>query len=400
MKFKYKAIKEGKVVNNQIEAENQDAVLRYLKTSEYFPVTISRLDSPGGSFLDFLFNRISFTDVVDLTRQLAIMLNAGLTLVDAIDILKKQTTKSSVSNLLESIDKEIKGGGNFSKALTSYPQYFSGLYVSLVKSGEASGKLAEVLHKLSDNLEKERTFRSKLKGALIYPFIIIVAMFAVGFIMMTFVIPKLLELYKNFDAKLPLSTQILITTSNFFSSYWIIILIVVIGGVIALNKYLQTTAGKYFKDSLMLRLPVVKNVIKMSALVDATRTFAILIGSGVSMLDGLNIIIETSTNIIYKNAFKIIKQQIEKGSSLGSAMKQAELFPPILVQMTMVGEQTGHLDETLDRVSKYFESESELAIKAMTTLIEPTILIFLGVGVGFLVFAIITPIYTLTSSVK
>ena len=119
MKFKYKAIKEGKVVNNQIEAENQDAVLRYLKTSEYFPVTISRLDSPGGSFLDFLFNRISFTDVVDLTRQLAIMLNAGLTLVDAIDILKKQTTKSSVSNLLESIDKEIKGGGNFSKALTS-----------------------------------------------------------------------------------------------------------------------------------------------------------------------------------------------------------------------------------------------------------------------------------------
>ncbi len=400
MQFKYKAVKEGKVVNANLNAESQDAVLRFLKTNNYFPVSIHRSDSVGAGFLDFLFNRVSFTDVVDITRQLAIMLNAGLTLIDSIDILKKQVTKSSVLSVLDSIDKEIRGGSTFSKALALYPQYFSGLYISLVKSGEASGKLAEILLKLSDNLEKERTFRAKLRGALIYPAIIIVAMFAVGFIMMTFVIPKLLELYKNFGAKLPVSTQILIFVSSFFQNFWYLILIFVFGGVFLVSRYLKTPSGKYLKDSLALRLPILKNVIKMAALVDATRTFSILISSGVSMLDGLNIIIDTSTNIIFKNAFITIKRQVEKGSSLGASMKQTEIFPPILVQMTLVGEQTGHLDETLERVSKYFETESELAIKALTTLIEPTILVFLGVGVGFLVFAIITPIYSLTSTIK
>lgn len=400
MLFKYKAVKEGKVVVAQIQAENQDAVLRFLKTSDYFPVSISRLDSPASSLLGFLINRISFTDVVDFTRQLAIMLNAGLTLIDALDILKKQTTKQSLLNVLENIDKEIKGGSNFSTALAVYPQYFSGLYIALVKSGEASGKLAEILLKLAENLEKERTFRAKLKGALIYPAVIIAGMLVVAFIMITFVVPKLLELYKDFGAQLPLSTKILLGVSSVFSKFWLFIIGGVIGAGILISKYLKTTPGRFFIDSLVLRVPVLGNVIKMSVLVDTTRTLSILISSGVSILDGLNIIVETSTNIIYQKAFETIEKQVEKGVSLGNAMKQAEIFPPILVQMTLVGEQTGHLDETLGRVSSYFEVESELAIKAMTTLIEPMILVVLGIGVGFLVFSIITPIYNLTSSFK
>jgi len=239
-----------------------------------------------------------------------------------------------------------------------------------------------------------RDLKLGLSTASIIAFII-AGMITVAFIMLTFVVPKLLELYQDFGAQLPLSTRILLFISNFFTKFWFILIIIFVVGITLLLKYLKTTNGKIYFDSFLLRLPVVGNVIKMAALVDATRTLSILVSSGVSLLEGLNIVVNTSSNIVYKRAFEKITKQVEKGISLGTAMKQIEIFPPILVQMTLVGEQTGHLDETLFRVSRYFENDSELAIKAMTTLIEPTILVILGVGVGFLVFAVITPIYTI-----
>ena len=281
-----------------------------------------------------------------------------------------------------------------------YPQYFPRLYISLVKSGEASGKLSDILLRLSDNLEKERTFRGKLRGALIYPTFIIGGIIIVAFIMMTFVVPKLLELYKEFDIELPFSTRMLLLVSTFFNKFWPILLVGITFLLAFLYKYFKTKTGKLFIDSLLLKLPIIGNVVRMATLVDSTRTLSILVSSGVSLMEALSIIIDSSPNIVYKRAFENIRKQVEKGTSLGMAMKQSEIFPPILVQMTLVGEETGHLDNTLFRVSRYFEIDSELAIKAMTTLIEPMILVVLGVGVGFLVFSIITPIYSLTSSFK
>ncbi len=400
MLFKYKAIKDGKYVVDRIQADSQDAVLRFLKTSDYFPVSIWRADVWAPSLVSIFLKRISFNDIVDLTRQLAIMLDAGLTIIDSLDILKKQVSKPALFNLLDNLDKEIKSGRNFSSALSLYPQYFSSLYISLVRSGEASGKLSEILLRLSDNLEKTRTFRGKLKSTLIYPAFIIMGMFVVAFIMLTFVVPRLLELYKEFGAELPFATKLLLFISSIFTKYWIYLIIGIFTGVSLLVRYFKTVSGRFYIDSLLLNLPVIGNVFKMAALVDSTRTLSILVSSGVSLLESLSIVINTSTNIVYKIAFEKIKKQVEKGMSLGSAMKHAEIFPPILVQMTLVGEQTGHMDDTLLRVSKYFELDSELAIKSMTTLIEPLILLVLGLGVGFLVFAIITPIYSLTSSLK
>jgi type II secretory pathway component PulF len=234
---------------------------------------------------------------------------------------------------------------------------------------------------------------------MIYPALIVVAMFAAGFIMMTFVVPQLLKLFKDLNADLPIQTQILIGVSSFFATFWWLILIVIFGGTFLFKKYISTPAGKYTMDATMLKIPVIDNVIKMSTLVDSTRTLAVLISSGVSILDGLRIIIDTTTNSIYKKAFKNILVQVERGTSLGQAMINEEVFPPILVQMTLVGEQTGHLDETLGRVSTYFQLESETAIKALTTLIEPTILVVLGVGVGFLVMSIIAPLYSIGNAI-
>jgi type IV pilus assembly protein PilC len=400
MKYIYKINDKNKIIKGNIEAENEAKVVEYLKSKDLLIIEIKKQESTFLQLFRPYFVNVSFTDIVNLTRQLAIMLNAGLTIVDSFDILKKQSTKPGLLKLIYQIDEDIKAGNSLSTAFKKNKQLFSNLYISLIKAGEASGKLDQILLKLAENLEKQREFQGKIKGALIYPAIVIISMFAVMFIMITFVIPQLLNLYKDFNIALPFTTQILILISSFFQKFWPIILAAFFCLSILFRKYITTKHGKRLFDSWLLNLPVIKNVIKMSALVDTTRTFAILISAGVSILDSLDIVIETSSNIIYQEAFQRIYRKIEKGESLGRSLEEEEIFPPILVQMTAVGEQTGHLDETLMRISKYFEMESELAVKAMTTLIEPAILLFLGVGVGFLVISVITPIYNLTSSFK
>ncbi len=400
MFFQYKALKDGKTIVKKIEATSSDEVIDYLQKNGYFPVSVEKVKKLNLSFLDTLTQQVNFNDIVNFTRQVAIMLNAGLTLIDSLEILKKQTTKLPLRKMIEAIDEKIKGGSSFSVALKDYKNNFSNLYISLVRSGEASGKLGEILLRLADNLEKEREFKSKLKGALVYPMIVVIGMFVVMFIMVTFVLPKLLGLYKDFNVELPLSTKILIGISNFSTKFWPLVLVLIVVGFYFAKKYLATKAGKKSFDQFLLKLPVFGHIISISALVESTRTLAILIAAGISILDALSIVVDSTDNSIYQQAFLTVSQKVEKGQSMGMALEQEGIFPPILVQMSLVGEQTGNLDDTLLRLSKYFEMESEMATKTMTTLIEPLILVFLGAGVGFLVMSVITPIYNLTSSFK
>lgn len=399
MFFKYKALQGSKIIERKIEASSSAEVVDYLQKNGYFPIAVSEIKEKKSIFSIF-DNTVLFNDIVDFTRQIAIMLNAGLTIIDSLEILRKQVKKSGMKKIIISIDNDIKAGNSFSSALKKFPNNFSGLYIALVRSGEASGKLGEILLRLADNLEKEREFKSRLKGALIYPAIILVGMFIVMFIMITFVIPKLLNLYKDFNVTLPLTTQILIAISSFSVRFWPFIIVAIFAGTYFLKKYFQTKIGKTNLDIFMLKLPVIGRVVSISALVDSTRTLAILVGAGISILDALAIVVDTAENMVYKKAFERVSQKIEKGQSLGVSLEQEGIFPPILVQMSQVGEQTGNLDDTLFRLSKYFETESEIAIKSMTTLIEPAILVILGFGVGFLVMSVITPIYNLTSSFK
>ena len=400
MFFQYKALKDGKTIVKKIESASSEAVINYLQRNGYFPISVEKVKELNSSFLDTLTQQVNFNDIVNFTRQVAIMLNAGLTLIDSLEILKKQTTKFPLRKMIEAIDSKIKGGSSFSIALKDYKSNFSNLYIALVKSGEASGKLGEILLRLADNLEKEREFKSKLTGALVYPIIVVIGMFVVMFIMVTFVLPKLLNLYKDFNVELPLSTQILIGISNFSTRFWPFVLVLIVVGFYFAKKYLRTKAGKKSFDQFALKLPVFGHIISISALVESTRTLAILIAAGISILDALSIVVDSTDNSVFQQAFLTVSQKVEKGQSMGVALEQEGIFPPILVQMSLVGEQTGNLDDTLLRLSKYFEMESEMATKTMTTLIEPLILIFLGGGVGFLVMSVITPIYNLTSSFK
>jgi len=400
MLYKYFAIQGDKKMSGEMEAGSPKEINEYLKKSGYFPIEIEEKKESSLANLSSKFQQVAFQDIVYMTRQFSIMLDAGLTLIDSIEIIKKQTSKPALKNMLIDIDKALRDGKTFSQGLSRYPKQFSHFYIALVKSGEASGKLDEILSKLAENLESQREFRQKIKNAMIYPVIIITAMFSMMFVMFAFVMPQLLSLYDSFQVELPASTRVIMKVSKFMEANWMFILIGIITTIGALLKFKSSKKGTELFDKYILKVPLLGAITKTSALVDATRTLAILIASGVPILDGLVIVIDVNSNTLFKAAFKMIKEKVEKGMSIGTAMSNEPLFPESLIQMAIVGEQTGHLDVTLLKLSEYYQTESEMAVKGLLSMMEPMILIVLGISVGFLVMSIISPIFSLTNSLQ
>lgn len=340
---------------------------------------------------------VSFNDVVYFTRQLSTMITAGLTLVEALGVLQQQINKPGLRKLINQLEDDVRGGKSFAEVIAKHSQIFPPVYLSLIKTGEASGKLDVILGRLADNLEKNRDFRSKIRGVLIYPTIVVTGMVVVTVIVMTVVVPRLTSLYKEFGAALPLPTQILIAVSNFMIHSWFIMLIVsIVTGVLFL-KWKQTPGGKHILASLSISLPIFGPLIQKATLVEITRTLAILIDSGVPILTSLEIAQNATGNILYKEAFIESGRKVEKGFPFSNPIIENKLFPPILGQMIAVGEQTGKLGDSLFKLSRYFETEADSAVRSLTTMIEPLIMVVLGLGVGFLVMAVLLPIYSLTS---
>lgn len=402
MQFDYQVIdRKNKRAKGTIEAGSKKEAISILKDKGTFIVKLTQKKNLLSSIERLnqkKRGKLNFTALVDFTRQMGIMINAGLSLVDSLSIITEQTTDNNQRMVVLRIAESIKSGSALSTSLSEMPESFPNYYVSLIKAGESSGKLDDVFLRLAENLEKSREFKGKVTGALIYPLLIIVAIVVVAFIMMAFVLPQLLELYENFDVELPSSTKFIIALSNFMAKFWPLIIAAVFGLSLLIRTILKKPASRKVLDRYLIRLPVFGKIIQQSILVETTRTLSILIKSGVPLLEGLTIVKRTTSNILYKEAFEEVYDDVEKGRSLGEALTSTGIFPTIFVQMTSVGEKTGKLDDTLLRLSKYFQMESELAIKTATTLIEPAILIILGLGVGFLITSILTPIYNLTSS--
>ncbi len=400
--FSYKARdSDGGVVTGLVEAPSEAAAARLLRDKKLFVISLL----PGQNRLQvssFLsqFKRVTFNDITNFTRQLATMIVAGLSIPESLAILRDQTTNPVFSRVLDDISHHIVAGGNLADALAKYPRHFSSIYIALVRAGESSGTLDQVLVRLAETIESHRDFFIKITGALIYPVIIFIGMGVVIMIMMTVVIPRLTELYKDFGTTLPASTQLLISLSEFSVKFWWVILLVIFGGAAAIRKWRKTPIGELFWDTLTLRVPIMGELKKKVILVEFTRTLAMLIGSGIHILEGLRILKDSLGNVLFRNAIVGASQKVEKGYPLGESFAQYSVFPAILSQMMKVGEETGKLDDTLTKLSKYFQSESEHLTKGLTTAIEPLIMVFLGVGVGFIVISVITPIYNLTSQLK
>lgn len=395
--FKYKVKNEhGETVKGKVESKNQDQAVAVLQNRGLLVISVLPIGEDAFSDLRNNLFGVKENDIVNFTRQLSTMITAGLPLTEGLSILEKQS-KPAMSKLVGNLIREIENGSTFASALEKNSQYFNKVYIQLVKAGEAGGVLDEVLQRLAEDLEKSKEFRAKTKGALIYPGIVIAAMVAVIFIMMIFVIPKLTEMYQDFGAELPFATQLLIAISNFFVHFWWALLFAIFGGIWAFRSWRKTKVGRLLTDEYLLKIPLLGELQKKQIITEFSRTLSLLLGAGISLLEALKIVNDAIENVVYKNAFDVASSQVEKGVSLGQAIEAYDIFPPILFQMVTVGEQTGKLDEVLLKLSVYFQSETEQATKNLTTAIEPMLMIFLGVGVGVLMLAIIMPIYNLTS---
>jgi type IV pilus assembly protein PilC len=397
-RFNYKAKdKEGRLITGEVEAGDQQDAARLVKGKGLYVISISaKIDSPFAIVKRFQ-ERITPKDVATFTRQLATMINSGLPITEALLILRSQM-KGSMQKMVAQILSDVEAGESLSNSLSRHKKVFSTTYIALVKSGEVGGVMDAVLQRLADNLEKQQEFNGKVKGALIYPVVIIIGMVIVSFVMMIFVIPRMTSLYGEFNADLPLPTMILIGISNFFVAYWYIVLLLIGGGIYALSLYRATSIGRRKTDALIFKIPIFGELQRQVVLTELTRTLSLMVGAGVPILEALNITSEVVSNTIISDALKDSAKQVERGFPIAFAFaRHPDAFPFILSQMIAVGEETGKMDEVLTKISHIFEVESDEKVKGLTSAIEPIVMVILGLGVGFLVIAVILPIYNLTS---
>ncbi|HTK03508.1 MAG TPA: type II secretion system F family protein [Alphaproteobacteria bacterium] len=397
-RFNYKAKdKDGRLVTGEVEAANANEAARLVKGKNLYVISITpKIDSPF-ALIRRIRERITSRDVATFTRQLSTMINAGLPITEALLILRSQS-KGQMQKIVAQILADIEAGESFSNSLASHPKIFNPTYIALVKSGEVGGVIDKVLLRLADNLEKQTEFGSKVKGALIYPAIIIVGMVIVSLVMMIFVIPRLTSLYSDFGAELPLPTRILIGISNFVIHFWFIVIAVIGLGIYVFNLYKATKEGRKKIDELIFKIPIFGNLQRQVILTELTSTLSLMVGSGVPILEALNITSGVVGNTVISDALKDSAKQVEKGFPIAySFARHTEAFPFLLSQMIAVGEETGKMDDVLTKISHIFEVESDDEVKGLTAAIEPLVMVLLGLGVGFLVIAVILPIYNLTS---
>jgi len=379
----------SKLQNQKLNSQKQAAKPKPKAKPKASPATQEQ------SFVSFGKNRIKASDLASFNRQLADLLGAGVPLVKSLSILQKQTANNKLAEIIAEINTDVSGGDTFADALGKHPKEFSKLYTAMVRSGEAGGMLDDVLNRLADFSEAEEQLKSKIKSALAYPVVMIIAgAFAVG-VMFVYIIPKITGVFKELNQTLPALTQTLITTSEFTQQYWYVVVGVIAGLVIALNQLVKTEEGKLFWHRTQLRIPILGDVVRKREVARFSRTLGSLLKNGVSILAALKITRDVLNNEIVKGELDEVIDGITQGTGIAEPLKHSVFFPPVTINMMTVGEETGQLETVLLRISDSFETEVDRKVRTLTSLIEPLIIVVMGFVVGFIVIAMLLPIFNL-----
>ncbi len=393
------ADKQGVKQKGKLEANDQKEVIDYLRSKELTPLEVKSLEKKEASILGY-FSRVKGNDIVLFTRQLASMILTGLTVIESLNILKQQNNKPQMQKIVDDLIANLSEGKPLSQALANYPAVFSTTYIALIKSAEEGGILDKVLARLADNLEKSEEVHKRVKSALFYPGIIISGVVIVIVMMNVFVIPQMGALYESLDLQLPIMTRIVLTGSKLTTTLLPFSIFFIIGGYFGYRRFSKSVTGIRIIDKIKLKAPVFGEIAKLSILSEVSRTISLLVNSGASLIGALNIAADVSGNVYYKSALKGTSALVEKGAGLSVALQNQMIFPPLMIQMVKVGESTGKIDESLLKVSEYFERDLDIRVKTLTTSIEPILIIILGVSVAFLIISVITPIYSLVSQIQ
>lgn len=394
-RFTYKARNwEGKIVQNEIEGDSKESCVAKLRERGFF---VTQIAEKKGE-IQLFQRRIASAEISVFARQFATMIGAGVPLVRCLSILSQQCENPRFRDIINRVRQDVEAGSNLSRALQNHPKVFSNLFINLVKAGEAGGILDEILNRLANYLESSEQLRQKVKGALTYPVVVMFIAVAVVVFLITFVLPSFEAIFKDMgDAKLPAPTRMLLALSAFMNQYFILIIIACAAAVVAIRKFFETEKGTRFLDTNMLKIPAIGPMLKKVAVAKFTRTLGTLIASGVPILQALEVTADTAGNVVISDAINKTRVSIREGESISEPLKQSKVFPPMVVQMIAVGEETGELDAMLTKIADFYDNEVDTAVKGLTSIIEPIVIVFMGLVIGGIVMAIFMPMLELVN---
>ena len=405
--YEYTALDiKGKTISGIIDADSSRTARQKLQASKTYPVSIEEvhdaaaIKAPKTFSALRPFTRVRPQEVSMMTRQLATLLGAGLPLVPAIDALTSQTRSKSFKKMLGKIKDSIVEGNSFARSLSLFPGTFSALYINMVTAGETSGALEIVLERLADITEKQQALKNRIRSAMAYPILMSLIGVLVLFLLLAFIVPNITSIFTDMNQTLPAPTLFLIRISDIFKIYWWIILIGIAAAVLILRRINKTVKGGYVFDKIKLQLPRLGLLTKKLAVARFSRTLGSLLENGVSMLPALGIVKNIVGNALIADAIEDASKEGGKGKGLGSALAESDIFPDLSIQMVQVGEQSGKLEEMLNKVADVFESEVEGSIMTMTSLLEPVMILMMAVIVGFIVLSICLPIFEMSQLVR
>lgn len=398
--FEFDAKKsDGSIMSGTIDAPDEQTATDRLLERRLYPLSVKPQNrGMNMSFNVPFFDRVKVKDLVVFSRQLSVMSEATLPLVQSLRILIDQTDNEKLKEIVANVAAEVDGGSKFSQALAQHPKVFSNFFVSMIRSGETSGRLDEVLNYLADQQEKDYDLMSKIRGAMIYPVFIVLGLIVVGIVMMVYVVPKLTSILVESGAELPLPTKVLIASSDFVSTYWWALLIgVVILGIISRVLFKRDDGRRAF-DLFLLKLPIFGPLFQRIYLVRVTRTLVTLIQGGVPLPQALDITADVVGNKVYADLIRETKTEVDDGNPLASVFVKSDTVPVMVSQMMNLGEQTGRLDQVLEKLTNFYAREIQNSVDNLVSLIEPLIMVVMGIAVGVMVAAIILPMYNLATA--
>jgi type IV pilus assembly protein PilC len=391
----------GEIQTGELTSDSQDEALAALRKKRIIVTSVREKRGEIKLTLPQFGPVVSTRDLAIFTRQFATMINAGLPLVQCLDILSKQTEKETFRTIIAQTMRDVEAGTTLAEALAKKENQkaFDELFVNMVEAGEAGGILDDILQRLATFIEKAEALRRKIQGAMVYPAVVMtVAVLATTF-MLIFIIPTFAKIFVAFGGDLPLPTKIVMMLSDFLRTFWWVILGVIIGAVVAVKRYYNTERGRMQIDKLLLRIPVLGDVLRKGSVARFTRTLGTLISSGVPILTGLEITARTAGNRVIQEAIMAARASIREGETISAPLKQSDVFPPMVVQMISVGEETGALDDMLTRIADFYDDEVDTAVDSLTSLIEPAMIIFMGTVIGGMVVAMYLPMFKLINVV-
>src|SRR5579871_2646498 len=387
----------GREIRSSVEATTEQAAIAALLNRNLLVVSIQEKVGKKGRTAG---GKVGLADLVIFTRQLATMIDAGLAVVQSLQALADQTTNKVMRDVIKDVCTRVEGGDGFSEALTKHPKVFNKLFVCMVGAGERGGLLAEILGRLATYLENTARLRRKVKSAMMYPTVVTVVAIGITIFLLVKVVPVFGDIYTGFGAKLPAPTLFLIKLSNIVKTWLIPILLGMGGAVYGWLYFIKTKSGREFWDSRRIKLPIFGHIAHKICLARFTRTFASLIRSGVPILEVMNIVSNTCGNVVMEKAIKVASGDIERGESISAALSKHPVFPSMILRMLTAGEQTGKIDSMMERISDFLDEEIETILSGLTALIEPLLIVFLGVVVGGIVICMFLPIFKMSEIIN